>query len=45
MQLTICHTTTSAVWADALFVSVLQRSDVPSGDQVRTGPRAWRLAS
>ena len=35
MQLTIYHTTTSAVWADALFVSVLQRSDVPSGDQVR----------
>ena len=35
MRLTICHTTTSAVWADTLFVSVLQRSDVPSGDQVR----------
>ena len=25
----------SAVWADALFVSVMQRSDEPSGDQVR----------
>ena len=27
MQLTIYHTTTSAVWADALFASVMQRSD------------------
>jgi hypothetical protein len=25
----------SAVWADALFVSVMQRSDEPGGDQVR----------
>ena len=30
MQLTICHTTIRAVWADALFVSVVvQRSDEP----------------
>jgi len=30
MQLTIYHTTLSAVWADALFVSVVvQRSDEP----------------
>jgi len=30
MQLRIYHTTTSAVWADALFVSVVvQRSDEP----------------
>jgi hypothetical protein len=29
------HTTTSAAWADALFVSVMQRSDEPSEDQVR----------
>ena len=35
MQLTIYHTTFSAVWVDALFVSVVQRSDEPSGDQVR----------
>jgi hypothetical protein len=35
MRLTICHRTTRAVWADALFVSVVQRSDEPSGDQVR----------
>ena len=35
MQLTICHRTTRAVWTDALFVSVVQRSDEPSGDQVR----------
>ena len=34
MQLTIYHTT-SAVWADALFVSVMQRSDEPGADQVR----------
>ena len=34
MQLTIYHTT-SAVWADALFVSVMQRSDEPGTDQVR----------
>ena len=35
MRLTIYHRTTRAVWADALFVSVVQRSDEPSGDQVR----------
>ncbi len=35
MQLTIYHPGTSAVWADALFASVLQRSDNPSGGQVR----------
>ena len=35
MQLTIYHSTASAVWADALFVSVMQRSDEPSEDQVR----------
>jgi hypothetical protein len=30
MQLTIYHTTLSAVWTDALFVSVMvQRSDKP----------------
>jgi hypothetical protein len=35
MQLTIYHPSTSAVWADALFVSVLQRSDEPGAGQVR----------
>ena len=35
MQLTIYHPGTSAAWADALFASVLQRSDNPSGGQVR----------
>ena len=35
MQLTIYQRTTRAVWADALFVSVVQRSDEPNGDQVR----------
>ena len=35
MQLTIYHPVTSAVWADALFASVLQRSDNPSAGQVR----------
>ena len=35
MQLTIYHPGTSAVWADALFASVLQRSDNPSAGQVR----------
>jgi hypothetical protein len=35
MRLTIYHTATSAVCADALFVSAMQRSDEPSGDQVR----------
>ena len=35
MQLTIYHPGTSAVWADALFASVLQRSDDPSAGQAR----------
>lgn len=35
MQLTIYHPDTSAVWADAVFASVLQRSDNPSAGQVR----------
>jgi hypothetical protein len=35
MQLTIYHPTASAVWADALFASVLQRSDNPSAGQIR----------
>lgn len=34
MQLTIYHLGTSAVWADALFASILQRSDNPSAGQV-----------
>ena len=35
MQLTIYHPTASVVRADALFASVLQRSDNPSAGQVR----------
>ena len=35
MQLTIYHPATSAAWADAVFASVLQRSDNPSAGQVR----------
>jgi hypothetical protein len=35
MQLAICHPSTNAVCADALFVSVLQRSDNPDASQVR----------
>jgi hypothetical protein len=35
MRLTIYQRTTSAVWADALFVSAVQRSDEPGADQVR----------
>jgi hypothetical protein len=35
MQLTIYHPATSAAWADAVFASVLQRSDDPSAGQVR----------
>ena len=35
MQLTIYHPGTSVVWADALFASVLQRSDNPRAGQVR----------
>jgi hypothetical protein len=39
MQLTICHPVTSVVWADALFASVLQRSDNPSAGQLRAAAR------
>ena len=35
MQLIIYHPAASAVWADALFASVLQRSDNPSAGQAR----------
>ena len=35
MQLLMYRRRTSAVWADALFASVLQRSDNPSAGQVR----------
>jgi hypothetical protein len=35
MQLAICHPGTRAVWADALFASVLQRSDDPGAGQAR----------
>jgi len=35
MQLTMYQSGTSAAWAEALFVSVLQRSDRPSPGQVR----------
>ena len=35
MQLTIYQRTTRAIWADALFVSAVQRSDEPRRDQVR----------
>ena len=35
MQLTMYHPGSSTIWADALFVSVLQRSDEPSVVQVR----------
>ena len=35
MQLTIYHPGTSTVRADALFASVLQRSDNPSAGQIR----------
>jgi len=35
MQLTIYHPATSAVWADALFASGLQRSDNPGAGQAR----------
>jgi hypothetical protein len=43
MKLTTYHTITSAVWADALFVSGVQRSDEPSDDQVRTAVGATVL--
>jgi hypothetical protein len=35
MQLAMFHPKPSVVWADALFVSVLQRSDEPDARQVR----------
>ena len=35
MQLAIYHHATSADWADALFVSVIQGSDRPDASQVR----------
>lgn len=35
MQLAIYHPSTGAVWADAVFVSVLQGSDKPDTGQVR----------
>jgi len=35
MQLLVYRPRTSAVWADALFASMLQRSDQPSAGQVR----------
>ena len=35
MQLAMYHPSTSAAWAEALFASVLQRSDRPGPDQVR----------
>ena len=35
MQLQMYRPNTSAVWADALFASMLQRSDEPSAGQVR----------
>ena len=35
MQLATCHSDIGAAWADALFASVLQRSDEPSAGQVR----------
>jgi hypothetical protein len=35
MQLVMYRPSAGAVWADALFASVLQRSDGPSADEVR----------
>lgn len=35
MQQAMYYPSTSALWAEALFASVLQRSDRPSPDQVR----------
>lgn len=35
MRLTMYRSKTSAVWADALFASILQRSDGPSADEIR----------
>ena len=35
MQISMYQSTTSAVWADALFASMLQRSERPDAGQVR----------
>jgi hypothetical protein len=35
MQLELYHASSNAVWAEALFVSVLQRSDRPGPGEVR----------
>jgi len=40
MQLLMYRPSTSAVWADALFASTLQRSDEPSTGQVRNAVAA-----
>ena len=40
MQLLMYRPTTSAVWADALFASMLQSSDGPSAGQVRQADAA-----
>ena len=40
MQLQMYRPSASAVWADALFASVLQRSDEPSAGQVRMAAAA-----
>ena len=40
MQLAMNHASTSAAWAEALFASVLQRSDRPSPGQVRKAAAA-----
>jgi hypothetical protein len=42
MQLTMYHASTSAVRAEALFASVLQRSERPSPGQVRKAVAAAR---
>jgi hypothetical protein len=45
MQLAMYYPGASSVWADALFVSVLQRSDKPDAGQVwKAGSRARQLA-
>ena len=44
MQLTIYHPSTRAVRAEALFASVLQRSDRPSPGQVRKAVAAAVIA-
>ena len=44
MQLVMYRPGTSAVWADALFASMLQRSDEPTAGQVRQAVAAARRA-